>query len=250
MVLRSGKRKVQASRTTPLPPRKKARKVTKLDNTKAKESIPDPAWQDKACSICMEDKPLADYPTATELPATCQQHCLMICRTCIRASLAVDIAEKPLDRVGCPDCNESWNHWTVQTHASPESFATYDALQLLQVLEAMPDYRPCLQSNCKGGQIHAEGEACPIVTCKDCGSKSCYTHRVPWHGPMTCEFYERLQETDEETKRRVAAEEEETRKGAENIKFCPNCHLAVEKTGGCDHMRCKCTNPQPMNSRR
>ena len=242
MVLRSGNRNVQGSHNMSPRPTKRRRKDAKQKTSAADVTASEPTWADKECDICAEEKPLSDFPLPIELPSTCREHCLGVCRSCIRRSLARDIANRPLDRIRCPICVASWDYETFQTHASPEDFATYDGLKLLQVLEAMPEYRACPNPDCRGGQIHAMGEAEPIVTCSECGFRSCYTHRVAWHTDLTCDGYDHAQEaeqeTEEQTRERLAAEEEETLKGAPGIKFCPGCNIAILKNGGCDHMTC------------
>ena len=194
----------------------------------------------------MIDKSPQDYPIEEELPGTCRQHCLEICRACIGESLAVYIANKPFDRVGCLECGESWDVSTIQLYASPADFIRYGELGLKRLLQSTPEYRACLNENCNGGQVHRTGEAEPIVTCNHCGSKSCYTNRVPWHEGMSCEQYDMSQETDEETQARLAAEAIETRKGAPGVKFCPKCQVPIQKDGGCDHMTCQF--PRPLDS--
>ena len=242
MVLRSGKHKRQGPHISSQRPTKKLKKSVTSDRPAANVAAPEPTWSAKACTICAEDKPLQDFPLPTEIPNPCRQHCLDICRICIRRSLARDIANRPLDRIGCPLCRVSWDHSTIQTHASAEDLATYDGLKLLRVLEAMPNYRACPNQDCTGGQIHAMGEAEPIVTCNECGFRSCYTHRVAWHSDLTCDAYDSAQgvgeETEEETRQRLAAEEVETRKGAPGVKLCPGCDVPIWKDGGCDHMTC------------
>ena len=263
MVLRSGKRKHQDPLITSQQRKKKTKKEIKLGNPTAGAAIlhpvtatpqpisatSQPTSGDKTCTICVTDKPPGDYPAAEELPVACRKHCLEICRACIRESLAADIANKPPNRIGCPDCAESWEHWMIKRHASPADFVSYEWLTLRTTLEAMPQYRACLRPDCKGGQIHGMGEAEPIVICNECGSKSCYTHKIPWHAGKTCKEYDRPEETDMETKARLAAEQEATKKGAPGVKLCPRCQIPIEKSGGCDHIRCQCPKASFISSR-
>ena len=56
--------------------------------------------------------------------------------------------------------------------------------------EANPRYRSCLSSTCDSGQVHYQGKfKDPVVTCKACGSESCFNHGIPWHEGYTCEMY-------------------------------------------------------------
>ena len=101
---------------------------------------------------------------------------------------------------------------------------------------SIPGFRRCLAPGCVSGQIHEGGAEEPIVTCNDCGSKSCFTHQTAWHAGETCEdFDERMAEERREEDGANAAYMEG------NTKRCPNveCQSPIEKNGGCRHMTCK-----------
>ena len=48
-------------------------------------------------------------------------------------------------------------------------------------------FRMCLVPGCSYGQIHEGGDNQPIVTCHQCGARSCYSCKVPWHEGIKCE---------------------------------------------------------------
>lgn len=93
------------------------------------------------------------------------------------------------------------------------------------------------------GQIHEnEGEE-PMVTCIECGFRSCYTHRIPWHNGLTCAEYDYRADKGSkgwlEAKRLAREEREFQEKYGEAAKPCPRCKSFISKHGGCSHMTCK-----------
>ena len=72
------------------------------------------------------------------------------------------------------------------------------------------------------------------VTCH-CGHKFCFACHKEWHEFLSCDIFKRW-----ETK---VGDDSATAKYL-NVytKDCPKCHTAIEKDGGCNHMKCrKCT---------
>ena len=189
----------------------------------------------RACSICFESKLPADFPASEDLPTACA-HNRDICRACITTSITDGIVQKPRDHMGCPECGARWDDCFLKLYAQPEAFAVFEALDVLRVLEAMPEFRRCLRPRCNGGQLHEAGDAAPIVTCIECGYKTCFTHRVVWHTGLTCKDFDMSEETEEKTRDRVNTEEKKVR---EIVRPCPRCNVDIEKTGGCDNMYCK-----------
>ena len=188
----------------------------------------------RTCAICLENKDFIEFPNPSDLPARCI-HCLDICSACICNSITSAIMYRAIDKVGCPQCDRPWKRPFIKQHALRDSFAHFEGLELMHVVEAMPNYRPCLGSDCTSGQVCELEDAAPIIKCQDCGHRSCFTHRVPWHTGMTCAEYDILAETTLETQRRIEQEEKETKR---IVRSCPSCRVGIKKDGGCDHMSC------------
>ena len=212
-----------------------SRKIVKSTASAARQDRQVARLNGRICSICFESKLPADFPASNDLPDGCK-HTLNICRSCFTRSITHDIGHKPRDHVGCPECGARWDDYFLNIYAEPEPFAVFEALDLLRVLEAMPEFRYCLRPGCNGGQLHEGGEAAPIVTCTECGYQTCFTHRVAWHTGLTCENFDASEETETETRNRVNGEEKKLR---ETVRPCPRCNVDIEKDGGCDHMTCK-----------
>ena len=73
-----------------------------------------------------------------------------------------------------------------------------------------------------------------FFNCPMCNHKYCLKCKTDWHEKFTCEENRKLTNVDELDKQFYAFV-----KGAK-YKQCPFCKVWVEKTIGCNHMRCKC----------
>ena len=195
----------------------------------------------KTCDICADEKPSTLFPSPYILPGPCQAHCSHTCQDCISQSLAADIANKPIDRIGCPSCQQAWDRRVIDYYSTAELVVEYDSKALLQSLQTLPEFRFCLSPTCGGGQIHDGGKQKPIVTCAACGFRSCYTHGVPWHAELSCAAFDeqRNGESDEAKAKRLLEEEQKYQeKWGKDSKPCPRCKACIFKSGGCTYMRC------------
>lgn len=99
----------------------------------------------------------------------------------------------------------------------------------------LPYFTFCLNVTCESGQQHTGPEQ-PMMKCNDCGFKTCFIHKIPWHEGLTCAEFDKLNQD------RVQQEAASEAWIAENAKPCPNakCGMRVEKRAGCDHLTCMC----------
>lgn len=105
------------------------------------------------------------------------------------------------------------------------AFATY--------LERNPtEFRYCKTPDCR--QTYRRQTSKPVIlTCPSCLAKTCSACGER-HEKMTCEEYRILGDTEEQERlnNQLASKN--------GYKKCPSCSIWVEKTGGCNHMKCKC----------
>ncbi|KAG7008639.1 aristolochene synthase [Physcia stellaris] len=196
----------------------------------------------KTCTICATPGPLNLYPSSPIIPGTCTYHCSNICTQCISKSLSADIANKPTYRIGCPSCQIAWDRTVIESHVSEKELEKYDSKVLMQALTSIPEFRICQSPSCKSGQIHEDGDEEPMVTCNECGFRSCYTHLIPWHTGLTCAEYDHRAHRGLkgwwEVRRLERAERKFQRAFGEAAKSCPRCKSLISKDGGCYHMTC------------
>lgn len=111
-------------------------------------------------------------------------------------------------------------------------------LEMLEVWKQDADPKPlsCDNKGCTAtGLPDATAAGYPQVSCNDCAYRSCAQCRVPWHEGLTCAEY-----TAKQVDEKMTDPEKDTLKlmQTKDGKRCPNCHLVIEKDGGCDSMFC------------
>ena len=108
------------------------------------------------------------------------------------------------DLISCPleNCEHILSREETLEFSNYENRKRFDHLKTFKMLSAMDEFRWCKAERCGSGQLHENGEDCPIVTCNACGSKSCYIHQVPFHFGTTCKDYDLfLQENEDQATR-------------------------------------------------
>ena len=202
------------------------------------DPIPEIECTTRACSICADDKDPVEFPQKTALPSSCSAHCQNICQSCLGESISAAISNKPLSHIGCPVCDQAWDRDFVGVHAKAEFLRVYYRREALALLETLPEFRFCQSPICHSGQLHTSGAAEPIVTCNDCGFRSCFVHRMPWHDGRTCAEVDEP-ETVEERRARLARERKDFLKiNGRGAKPCPRCRAPIFRNGGCNEMIC------------
>ncbi|CAG8445851.1 3629_t:CDS:2 [Acaulospora morrowiae] len=181
------------------------------------------------CCICYEG-----FSTIKKITSDCN-HNVDICADCILGHIKEELESKGVDaplRCPKPRCKAELTYNDVHRLASKELFTRYDRLLMISVIRKLPNFRWCKAPKCGSGQEHTTGDDSPIVTCKACGEKSCFTHDVPWHKDLTCGEFDEILSTRSNTATRAYYER--------HTKQCPKCASPIEKNEGCDHMTCYC----------
>lgn len=197
------------------------------------EALVPPTTQE--CTVCVEEKPLKEFPKITE---RCK-HQPSTCLNCVREWVKSELTALTWNKLKCcgAGCKATLSHADMKRVATKELFEKYDHFSMLSVLSTMPDFRWCLSRRCKSGQIHITGTEGPIFRCVSCSAKACVVHNVPWHEGLTCREYDysknpRLKKKEEQASERAVKE---------LTKRCPGkgCNAPIERNGGCDHMTCR-----------
>lgn len=186
------------------------------------------------CCVCAEALPPTHFPASPNITSTCKHEVdSLVCLTCIEQAIRAPIDEGILNLVTCPLCPEKLSSQEIKLYASERIYARYQYL----LMSLNPDMVFCLGRNCGSAQHHSPQALGPVMTCGKCSFRTCIVHKLPWHDGMTCEEFdcdesqiERL-EQDEATAKLLASL---------SAKICPTCKQGVDRTDGCDHLRCRC----------
>ncbi|RIA99023.1 hypothetical protein C1645_811993 [Glomus cerebriforme] len=174
------------------------------------------------CQICFE---LRSVSLFIKITTNCN-HELNICKLCVNNHILTHLDSKDDIEIICPfdKCDQKIQYNDVKKFVSKSKFKRFDTLIFLQTLNEIPDFRWCKNPRCKFGQIHADRERNPKMTCDACGQYSCYIHDIAWHKNSVCDGL------DISTKNYIN----------KKTKPCPRCGVRIIKNGGCNHMICTC----------
>lgn len=192
------------------------------------------------CQVCLTEFHQRHFPSY-HLTIACN-HEPRVCLECLGEYLQHSVSNTRWNLIKCPLCPSLLSFADVQKHASAEVFERYDRLATLATLSDLPDFRFCLNPACNSGQLHTPNqgeELSNLMTCEDCGSRSCFTHQVPWHEGKTCAEFDAEIRAQEQRR----GEDEATARYLETwTKLCPNRRCAVrivKRDRKCDHITCK-----------
>lgn len=183
----------------------------------------------KECVICAES--IAIYRNFPQF-STCA-HAPETCSSCV-AKQCVILMEGPHGKgwsaCRCPQCDVPVPTEELQSALSRALVKEIKEMVSRSLASADETWRWCLAPGCGHGSLQ-DGRK-EMIRCRKCGYKTCFKHQVPWHSSYTCEEYEmshpqaKITRTTEEMVIKMS-------------KPCPGCGIAVQKTGGCNHMNCE-----------
>ncbi|KAH0263849.1 hypothetical protein KCU91_g12445, partial [Aureobasidium melanogenum] len=187
----------------------------------------------RTCFVCEIEKRINHFPNHKQVSS--HEHDHNVCEPCYRSHLENEIDSKSWNEVACPECSITLTYKEVKTMTTARNFAKYEQACIRATLAADPDFRYCLSTTCKSGQLHPGGTDEPIFRCEHCGHKHCIVCEANWHQDQTCEDFQALRQ-------RLHAENERSQQEVKKLsKPCPGCSVPIQKDRGCDHMTCQYT---------
>ncbi|KAH7389827.1 hypothetical protein BKA66DRAFT_558471 [Pyrenochaeta sp. MPI-SDFR-AT-0127] len=214
------------------------------------------------CRICIEEQTTDQFvkwvpakrgrwTTPLDIPYNCIAHLGRnprnkkidpVCKTCIGNAMSARLDTLGARKVGTgclePGCLELWNHdFVVRYMPRGEPLEKFNMEMFNVWLEdANPKPLTCLSPTCTAiGLPDPAAPGFPQVTCHECSFRACAQCLIPWHKDLTCAEYSARHINDQ-----ISDPEKDTLKlmQTKDGKRCPNCHLVIEKDGGCDSMFC------------
>ncbi|CAE6443977.1 unnamed protein product [Rhizoctonia solani] len=181
-----------------------------------------------SCSVCFD----SDVRFSSATPTKRCAHKPNVCTDCLSGHIRAAVIGSGHTTVRCPsaNCTAELAYEDVCAAARDKALVErYDSLLLRQALGSDTSFVWCKNTSCGSGQFHPDGNSAPIVTCRRCGTKSCFQHDVIWHVGFTCSEYDaHIRPVNGDTADYLKM----------YTKVCPHCTRMVQKIDGCDHMVC------------
>lgn len=154
-----------------------------------------------------------------------------LCQTCMEMHIVTLIKSMKASSVTCPmpECKEHISHTEVKRCISEEEHERYQEFLLQDALKKDPACRWCPKPGCETAMIGDPNT--PLMRCPkaECNFSFCFNCKEKWHTDLTCAQYQAWKKDNGEGYAQWAAK---------NTKPCPKCHVAIQKNGGCNHMKC------------
>ncbi|EGR31975.1 ibr domain protein, partial [Ichthyophthirius multifiliis] len=172
------------------------------------------------CNICFSESKIEDmvFPT--------QKSCNHIfCNTCIQQYLKNLIQQNQILNISCPQygCEQKLNEKDIKRCLQNEEFfQKYIKFKQIMQLNSDPDIRWCIGIGCENPIKGEKGQI--QLTCNKCGLQMCYFCTNLWHEDLDCESA-----IDSEYKIIIQKFQ---------VKNCPQCLSRIQKSEGCNHMKC------------
>ncbi len=214
------------------------------------------------CRICIEEQTVDQFPrwvplkrhrwnVLHDIPFNCIQHLARnprkkhidpVCKSCIGNSMSARLDTVGARQIGTgclePGCTENWHYDYIMRYIPRGEPLEKFNMEMFDVWLETTTPKPikCISSTCEAiGLPDIQAPGYPQITCHQCSIRACAQCQIPWHENVTCAEHAAKQ-VDE----KMSDPEKETLElmQSKDGKRCPNCHLVIEKDGGCDSMFC------------
>jgi E3 ubiquitin-protein ligase RNF14 len=180
------------------------------------------------------------------------------CKDCLGRLCSLRIKEGSVSALRCPEsgCTTQIPPHVVSELVDKAQLERYETLTLQNALNAMSDVVYCPINTCSAPVLMESDE--DFGVCPSCNFCFCVFCKKASHGLTPCVNPEEVKKIkkmtlDEREQKFIALRaEKEARRHAfmtystirSTTRLCPNCKVAIEKNGGCDHMFCSnCQKP-------
>jgi len=199
------------------------------------------------CSICFEERPGGECEKLR-----CSH---VFCRECLTNLCTLHVTEGTLEALRCPaeKCRQELSTETLRSLLSSEAVERFERLSLQRALDGMGDVVYCPRCETNGAQHPVlENPEDHMAECDTCGFVFCSLCRDVFHPEKGCLSPEERLEVLERRQKGMRASGEEYVRARMNLaneklnlewlqsesKSCPNCKMAIQKTEGCNKMKC------------
>mmetsp|Transcript_25725 Transcript_25725/g.45142 ORF Transcript_25725/g.45142 Transcript_25725/m.45142 type:complete len:366 (+) Transcript_25725:475-1572(+) len=146
-----------------------------------------------------------------------------LCSDCISTYLELKITEGQVVDIGCLNhsCSDAFKEVEVMSFVNEDLKTKFVKFKTRQELKRNAYLRFCPRADCEGYDIAFNKRR---LMCNLCTYEYCAYCSEAWHGNSKCKA-----END-------AMLDNWAKKN--KVRYCPSCHMRIEKEGGCNHMTC------------
>jgi hypothetical protein len=166
-----------------------------------------------------------------------------ICLTCLQHHIQNQLAMNTWDMITCPMCNERLSPDDIKAWSAPEFFERYGRISVQQVVHNGLTFRWCVVADCQNGFL-CDPKSESYVVCDVCGRVTCLSCNVEYHSGISCkdfQYHKAANEKDALAKKKRSKQEQRSMEAIARVSVkCPRerCGAPIQKSVGCDHMRC------------
>lgn len=154
---------------------------------------------------------------------------------CLKQYLKTEISESKSPLTCCdPQCRKQLSEKDIKFLLSLKDYESYHNYTLQQALSKQKDISWCPTPNCNYAfvfDITIDGKDFKCIKCK---KEYCLNCKSDAHKNQSCEEFKQNRDPN-----LLDQAFEEFVRGSK-YKQCPKCTMWVEKTTGCNHMKCRC----------
>lgn len=180
------------------------------------------------CQICMQDLRTSNLGFITN----CNHY---YCKLCIKQYIITSINDKLME-IKCPHpkCDILLSQITIATFIDETTLMKYyEYLLDLCVLQSK-DMLYCTKKDCS--KICVKNDCSNKVNCLYCFNQFCFVCRTTYKTNHRCSHKDIMKDIPEEILQSFDSKQK--------IKICPQCRNIIEKTDGCNTMKCKICKTQ------
>ncbi|KAL5077246.1 hypothetical protein RYX36_016230 [Vicia faba] len=183
------------------------------------------------CGICFDSLTVSNAFTNT----SCNHP---FCTNCISKYVNVQI-NKSAVKVSCPnpECSVELKPQHLQSILPKQVIVEWESA----ICESSISLRKrfyCPYKNCSLLLVNDGVEVVTSCECPSCHRLFCAQCKVPWHADMSCRRFQKSK-TGRDNEKQLDEKFYELAKRKKWQK-CPKCSIHVQRTGGCEHISCRC----------
>ena len=156
-------------------------------------------------------------------------------KKCLEQYLKTEVSQSKCPLTCCdPKCRKELAAKDLKGLLSRKDYESFQNYSLQQALSKQGDVSWCPTPNCNYAFVFDRARDSEDFKCIKCKKEYCLDCKSDAHKKQSCEEFKRNRDPN------LLDKAFESFVKGSKFKQCPKCTMWVEKTDGCNHMRCRC----------